>query len=58
MGVIISIFTILYWIFEFDPIYETLGFATIGILISGILSIIAFLIERFNKGRKELSISQ
>lgn len=58
MGVIISILTILYWIFEFDPTYETLGFATIGILISGILSIIAFLIARFNKGRNELSISQ
>ncbi|MFW9820594.1 MAG: hypothetical protein ACFFE5_13370 [Candidatus Thorarchaeota archaeon] len=55
IGVMISILTILYWIFEFDPAFETIGFTTIGILISGILSIIAFVIDSFKKGRNEKS---
>jgi len=52
IGAIISILTPLYWIFEFDPAFETIGFTTIGIFISGILSIIAFVIGSFNKGRE------
>ncbi|MFX0024142.1 MAG: hypothetical protein ACFE9S_17580 [Candidatus Hermodarchaeota archaeon] len=58
IGTIVFILTILYWIFEFDPAFETIGFTTIGIFISSILSIIAFTIDKFSKGRKEKSISQ
>jgi 4-amino-4-deoxy-L-arabinose transferase-like glycosyltransferase len=55
LGVIISILTILYWIFEFDPAFETIGFTTIGIFISGIITIIAFVLDSFKKVRNEKS---
>lgn len=58
LGIIISIFTILYWIFEFDPAFETIGFSTIGIFISGILSILAFAIDKFSTSRSKKSITQ
>ncbi len=58
IGVIIFILTILYWIFEFDPAFETISFSTIGILISSILSIVAFTIDKLSKGRNEKTIPQ
>lgn len=58
LGIIIPIFTILYWIFEFDPAFETIGFASIGIFISGILSILAFAIDKFSTSRSEKSTTQ
>ena len=53
LGIILPVFTILYWIFEFDPAWETIGFTTIGIFISGILSILAFVIHKVSASRSK-----
>ncbi|MFX0038893.1 MAG: hypothetical protein ACFFCY_02535 [Promethearchaeota archaeon] len=57
-GGIIFILTIFYWIFEFDPAFETIGFTTIGIFISSIILIIAFVIDKVKTERNGNSISQ
>lgn len=44
-GVIIILLTIFFWLFEFDPAFETISFASIGIFIAGILSLLAFTFE-------------
>ncbi|MFW9824174.1 MAG: hypothetical protein ACFFE4_14615, partial [Candidatus Thorarchaeota archaeon] len=51
-GGILTIFTVLYWFFEFDPAYETIGFTSIGIFISGIISLVAFAIDKFSANRE------
>lgn len=51
-GGILTIFTILYWFFEFDPANETIGFTSIGIFISGIISLVAFTIDKFSANRE------
>ena len=57
-GAIMLMLTILFWIFEFDPAFETISFASIGIFISGIISILAFVIDKFSTDRNEKSNSQ
>ncbi|MFX1571829.1 MAG: hypothetical protein ACFFB0_03695 [Promethearchaeota archaeon] len=52
-GTIILMLTIFFWIFEFDPDFETISFATIGIFISGIISILAFTIDRLSAYRNK-----
>lgn len=56
-GVVILVLTILYWLFEFDPAFETISFASIGIFIGGIISILAFAFGKFGtSGNKKSNI--
>ncbi|MFX0024143.1 MAG: hypothetical protein ACFE9S_17585 [Candidatus Hermodarchaeota archaeon] len=58
IGTGLLIFPIFYWLFEFDPAFETISFASIGIFISGIISILAFAIDKFSINRSKKTLSQ
>ncbi|MFW9973596.1 MAG: hypothetical protein ACFFDF_25675 [Candidatus Odinarchaeota archaeon] len=57
IGAVTIIFSVFYWLFEFTPGFETISFASIGIFISGIVSILAFTLDKVGSTRNKPSIA-
>ncbi|MFX1324931.1 MAG: hypothetical protein ACFE8N_08235 [Promethearchaeota archaeon] len=53
LGIVIIILTIFFWLFEFDPAFETISFSSIGIFIAGVISILAFAFDKFSTDRNK-----